>query len=140
LNIDDIKKKLEEDLKWAEKATPAPWEYTEDNDVDDWSLYNPITDEYIKQDDSGVPISIDNGVFIAHSRNTYEAKTRALLIAVEKLKFFSEDFTWSRVMADADHVGFMKGSPILRKLYGQQAKDALEQIAKELGLAKEETK
>ncbi len=63
----------------TEAATSGPWEYIKADDDDDWMLYNPITTEYIKQDDSGVPISDENGKFIAMARNKMEK-----LIAVTK--------------------------------------------------------
>lgn len=70
---------LDELEKIASAATPGPWEFTPASDGDDWELYNPITTEYIKQDDSGVPIAPENGKFIAAAR-TYMPK----LIAVAR--------------------------------------------------------
>lgn len=56
--------KLERLLEIAGKATPGKWTYVPDNEADDWQLHNEKY-TYIKQDDSGVPISPEDGQHIA---------------------------------------------------------------------------
>lgn len=57
--IDEIRKRLKD-------ATPGPWEYVPADDCDDWQLYNGEF-TFIKQDDSGVPVSTEDGEFIANA-------------------------------------------------------------------------
>lgn len=60
-------KLLDEMEKVATAATSGPWTYTPAGDGDDWMLYDKEF-TFVKQDDSGVPVSKEDGTFIAHSR------------------------------------------------------------------------
>lgn len=68
--------------KLCKAATPGPWTYIPDNDIDDWMLINS-EHTCIKQDDSGVPISKNDGEYIAAA--SPETVT-ALIARVEKLE------------------------------------------------------
>lgn len=66
----------------ATEATPGPWKYIPDSEHDDWQIHN---DEFtfVKQDDSGVPISKADGEFIAAAN---PATVLALLQEIKRLR------------------------------------------------------
>lgn len=48
-----------------EARTPGPWSWCHGDGFDHWELWNPVTTEWIVQDDSGVEPSTENLKFIA---------------------------------------------------------------------------
>jgi len=87
--IDEIKERLS-------KATPGPWTYIPDSDSDDWQLHNSEY-EYIKQDDSGVPISRENGEFIANAPTDIAYLLRvaeAAEVMREALEYYADESKW----------------------------------------------
>jgi len=79
----DITKLAKRALELDKDATPGPWEYTPLDDVDDWTVYNAEF-TFVKQDDSGVPVSEEDGAFIAESRTLLPELAAAYLELKEK--------------------------------------------------------
>lgn len=75
-----LKAFLEEQRKLESAATPGPWKYSPADECDDWQVYNSEF-TFVKQDDSGVPVSKEDGELLIASRNNYSR----LLDAVEML-------------------------------------------------------
>jgi hypothetical protein len=73
--------KLEEIKARINNATPGPWVFHPADECDDWIIYNSEF-TFVKQDDSGVPVSKEDGALIANAPSdlTY------LLALVEKYR------------------------------------------------------
>lgn len=116
--IEAIKKKLEADLEIAARATKGPWYVWEET----WVMTSIPGDEAgtnrvacQTEFDLGGP---ERAEFIAHTRNTYEANTRALLMAIEALERF----------ADYDNPNEPKNVCWPASEYIKQARKALDKI------------
>lgn len=85
------KEQLAEIKKWAEAATPGPWELEFDSDVTDldygsivnwpWRILSPNVADHPIVDFSGTEICDEDALFITHSR----ADIPALLAEIERL-------------------------------------------------------
>jgi hypothetical protein len=117
--------KLAEWKRLSEKATCGPWEFTKADDIDDWMIYNSQF-TFVKQDDSGVPVSDDDGAFIAESRTAVPKLIAALEIALEALDFYAKH---DSVIKDAYHTGKTeKQICVVHTFINHQAKEAEKKI------------
>jgi len=65
------------------KHTPGPWTFTPADEIDDWTLHDSQF-TFIKQDDSGVPVSDADGFLIAAAPDLFDV--------VKEFVFLSEAF------------------------------------------------
>lgn len=75
--IDVIFAAINEILDARAKATPGPWKFTPADECDDWMIYNSEF-TFVKQDDSGVPVSKEDGEFLVMACNRISALASAL--------------------------------------------------------------
>lgn len=72
-----------------EKATPGPWKFWPADNCDDWIVHNAQF-TFVKQDDSGVPVSPEDGALIANAPTDLARLIAALEAADQCLHYYAE--------------------------------------------------
>lgn len=84
--------KLFQDIRERLKlATPGPWKYVPADEHDDWMIYNSEF-TFVKQDDSGVPVSKEDGTFIAHSPTDIARLLKAVDLALAIIDSITDEY------------------------------------------------
>lgn len=78
----------------SKNATPGPWKYSPADKNDDWIVYNSEF-TFVKQDDSGVPVSKEDGEFIAEARTLLPVLAESVEILLEALDFYANKESWT---------------------------------------------
>lgn len=97
--IDDIFAAINEIRDARKAATPGPWKFTPADECDDWMIYNSEF-TFVKQDDSGVPVSKEDGEFLVMACNRISALASALEVAVSTLEEISRARGTEAVVAE----------------------------------------
>lgn len=89
--IDKRLAELDEMLEVEKKSTEKPWNYVPADESDDWMIYNSEF-TFVKQDDSGVPVSKEDGDLIVLAANNFRRLAQDYKMMLEALEKINKEW------------------------------------------------